>query len=172
MDAYVTLPLGDDSRGYNNDEFVPSAPEQHAVSTAHAHVFLPRPPATAPIGMAEAGPPASKFDVQVCEPTKSGSGYNSFVAYKVICRTSMENYLSNEFAVQRRFNHFSWLHMQLLEQYPCYFMPSLPEKSGIDPYFNRFDADFIERRRSALHHFLCRIVQHPVLMASKALQIV
>jgi sorting nexin-1/2 len=166
-DAYVTLPLGEDSAGYPN-EHEPSAPEQ-----AHAPqppAFLPRPPATAPIGMAEAQP-ASKFDVHVVEPTKSGSGYNAFVAYKVVCRTTMENYMSNDIAVNRRFNHFVWLHVQLTEQYPCYFIPVLPDKSGIDPYFNRFDAEFIERRRWALQQFLFRVVQHPILMASKPLQI-
>jgi len=160
-DAYVTLPLGEDSVGY--PEHSPSAPEQ-------PHAFLPRPPATAPIGMAEAQP-LSKFDVHVVEPTKSGNGYNAFVAYKVVCRTSMENYMSNDISMMRRFNHFVWLHVQLSEQYPCYFIPVLPDKSGIDPYFNRFDAEFIERRRWALQQFLFRIVQHPVLMASKALQV-
>ena len=129
-----------------------------------------RPPTTAPIGAPD-GQGAPKFDVQVCEPTKAGTGYNAFVAYKVVCRTSMENYLSNDIAVNRRFNHFVWLHVQLSEQYPCYFIPVLPDKSGIDPYFNRFDAEFIERRRWALQMFLFRVVSHPVLMASKVLQI-
>jgi len=103
-DAYVTLPLGEDSAGY--PEHSPSAPEQ-------PHAFLPRPPATAPIGMAEAQP-LSKFDVHVVEPTKSGNGYNAFVAYKVVCRTSMENYMSNDISMMRRFNHFVWLHVSAL----------------------------------------------------------
>ena len=75
--AYVTLPLGEES-DHNNEGF---AAEQ-AVAPPHPPAFLPRPPATAPIGMAE-NQPASKFDVQVCEPMKSGNGYNAFVAYKV-----------------------------------------------------------------------------------------
>jgi len=162
MDAYVTLPLGDDSGGYGHEPSAPPAPAPP--------VFLPRPPATAPIGAPESQG-APKFEVHVCEPTKSGNGYNAFVAYKVVCRTSMETYMSNDIAVNRRFNHFVWLHVQLSEQYPCYFIPVLPDKSGIDPYFNRFDAEFIERRRWALQMFLVRVVSHPVLMASKVLQI-
>ena len=163
-DAYVTLPLGEDSGGYEQME--PSAPEQLAVPQPPA--FLPRPPATAPIGMAESQP-VPKFDVQVCEPTKSGNGYNAFVAYKVVCRNSMENYLSNDITIMRRFNHFVWLHVQLSEQYPCYFIPVLPDKSGIDPYFNRFDAEFIERRRWALQMFLHRVISHPVRTKNKEL---
>jgi hypothetical protein len=159
-DAYVTLPLGEDSEniGYSN-ELEPSVPEQTTQQQRHA--FLPRPPATAPIRVPESQP-ASKFDVQVCEPTKSGNGYNAFVVYKVMCRTSMENYASSDIIANRRFNHFVWLHVQLSEQYPCYFIPVLPDKSGIDPLFNRFDAEFIERRRWALNMFLVRVVQHPV----------
>ena len=166
MSAYVDLDLGGDDGGSPGLE--PSAPEQ--TQEAAPPAFLPRPPTTAPIGVPETQS-ASKFDVQVCEPTKVGTGYNAFVVYKVVCRTSMDNYVSSDIAVNRRFNHFVWLHVQLSEQYPCYFLPVLPDKSGIDPYFNRFDAEFIERRRWALNMFLFRIVQHPVLMASKALQV-
>lgn len=102
-DAYVTLPLGEDSAGY-------PAEALRSEQIPQPQAFLPRPPATAPIGMAEAHP-VSKFDVQVCEPTKAGNGYNAFVAYKVVCRTSMENYMSNDISVNRRFNHFVWLHV-------------------------------------------------------------
>uniref|UniRef100_A0A7S4PD29 PX domain-containing protein n=2 Tax=Guillardia theta TaxID=55529 RepID=A0A7S4PD29_GUITH len=155
-DAYVTLPLGD-------EDFSPSAPEQPGS-------FAPRPPPNLPHIMNNDGS-GIRFDVSVTQPTKSGNGYQAYVVYKVTCKTNLEQYSSSEIIVNRRFNHFVWLHIQLLEQYPCYFIPALPDKSGIDPYFNRFDAEFIERRRWALQQFLFRLVNHPIIRTSKPLQI-
>jgi len=155
-DAYVTLPLGD-------EDVAPSAPEQRGS-------FPPRPPPNLPHIMSHDGS-GIRFDVTVTQPTKSGNGYQAYVVYKVTCKTNLEQYSSSEIIVNRRFNHFVWLHIQLQEQYPCYFIPALPDKSGIDPYFNRFDAEFIERRRWALQQFLFRLVNHPIIRTSKPLQI-
>lgn len=59
------------------------------------------------------------------------------VAYNVTTSTSLDMYQNSDPTVQRRYNHFMWLHTTLLEQYPCYFIPSLPEKTGVVPLFNR-----------------------------------
>jgi len=111
-----------------------------------------------------------KFEVTVSDPTKSGSGYQAFVSYKVTCVTNLRQYSSPSVTASRRYNHFVWLHTQLSEQYPCYFIPVLPDKQGIAPVFNRFQEEFVEGRRMALQQYLARIAMHPVLAQSKPLQ--
>mmetsp|Transcript_4075 Transcript_4075/g.6445 ORF Transcript_4075/g.6445 Transcript_4075/m.6445 type:complete len:420 (+) Transcript_4075:77-1336(+) len=152
---YVTLPLGG-----GDSEFVePSAPQ----------AFAPRPP-TVPITMASENNQEHTFTVNVTDPIKQGTGYQAYVVYKVGYTTSLEHYASPSSQVSRRFNHFLWLHTQLTEQYPCYFVPALPDKSGISFFSQRFQEDFVESRKIALEQFLRRIVLHPVLSMSKPLQ--
>jgi len=90
---------------------------------------------------------------------------------QVRCQTSLQQYGSADTTVTRRFNHFVWLHAMLTEQYPGYFIPALPDKSGLGPVLNRFQEEFVEHRRLALHKFLLRLTQHPVICTSKPLQV-
>jgi len=156
-DQFVSLPLGEDNPLENDS---PSAPP----------LYQPRPPPNAPIGMA-GDDGEVKFEVTVSDPTKSGSGYQAFVSYKVTCQTNLRQYQSPNISVNRRFNHFVWLHAQLSEQYPCYFIPALPDKQGITSTFNKFSEEFVEARRMGLQQYLHRVALHPVLAQSKPLQV-
>jgi sorting nexin-1/2 len=108
-----------------------------------------------------------------CEPiiAPSHSPLLEQVSYNVTTFTSLDQYQSAETTVTRRYNHFVWLHTTLEEQFPCYFIPSLPEKTGIVPLFNRFQDDFVEGRRIALEQYIARLVRHPVIQTSKPLQV-
>mmetsp|Transcript_5182 Transcript_5182/g.12009 ORF Transcript_5182/g.12009 Transcript_5182/m.12009 type:complete len:431 (-) Transcript_5182:107-1399(-) len=167
---YVSLQLGDEE---NEPAPSPSAPP------ASDSLFAPRPPPGrpsapspphAPRPHGAMGDAVESFEVHVSDPTKQGTGMQAFVSYNVTSKTSLQQYRNPENTVPRRYNHFVWLHAQLTEEFPCCFIPVLPDKSGINPMFNRFQEDFVEGRKIALEQYLGRLARHPVIQSSKPLQ--
>lgn len=96
-----------------------------------------------------------------------------FVVYLVESRP-LENHLGSEpgCALWRRYSEFELLRNFLLANYPYIVLPPLPEKRPIPFQINmqkfqiahdKFDPDFIERRRQGLECFLLRLASHPVI---------
>lgn len=96
-----------------------------------------------------------------------------FVVYLVESRP-VENHLGSEpgCALWRRYSEFELLRNFLLANYPYIVLPPLPEKRPIPFQINvqkfqiahdKFDPDFIERRRQGLECFLLRLASHPVI---------
>ncbi|XP_023589245.1 sorting nexin-7 [Trichechus manatus latirostris] len=78
-------------------------------------------------------------------------------------QTSRGEFDSSEFEVRRRYQDFLWLKGRLEEAHPTLIIPPLPEKFIVKGMVERFNDDFIETRRKALHKFLNRIADHPTL---------
>jgi len=57
--------------------------------------------------------------------------------------------------VQRRYKHFSWMRNSLVQDHRGVIVPPLPEKN----FLNRFDEQFVEKRRARLQQFLLRVLQ-------------
>lgn len=87
----------------------------------------------------------------------------SFVSYKVVTKTTRENFLQHEFHVRRRYQDFLWLSNILVQLYPSNIIPPLPQKK----MFNKYDPNFLRLRQLALNKFLCRIAEHPILSTSE-----
>jgi len=91
-----------------------------------------------------------------------------FVVYLVESRP-LENHLGSEpgCALWRRYSEFELLRNFLLANYPYIVLPPLPEKRINVQKFqiahDKFDPDFIERRRQGLECFLLRLASHPVV---------
>ncbi|PIO27180.1 hypothetical protein AB205_0174300, partial [Aquarana catesbeiana] len=78
-------------------------------------------------------------------------------------QTTRSEFDSSEFEVRRRYQDFVWLKSKLEDAHPTLIIPPLPEKFIVKGMVERFNNDFIETRRKALHKFLNRIADHPTL---------
>lgn len=134
--------------------------------------------------------------ISISETTKVGEGMSSYVAYRIVTRTNMNIFKSNNMAVLRRFSDFLGLHNKLTEKYlrNGRLIPPAPQKNMIGKEINIFyifkiysisylgstkikisgnqsdqttSAEFIEKRRLALERFLKRIALHPILQNDK-----
>ncbi|TKC44624.1 hypothetical protein EI555_006363 [Monodon monoceros] len=85
------------------------------------------------------------------------------VIFSYFLQTSRGEFDSSEFEVRRRYQDFLWLKERLEEAHPTLIIPPLPEKFIVKGMVERFNDDFIETRRKALHKFLNRIADHPTL---------
>jgi sorting nexin-7/30 len=85
------------------------------------------------------------------------------VIFSCFLQTSRGEFDSSEFEVRRRYQDFLWLKGKLEEAHPTLIIPPLPEKFIVKGMVERFNEDFIETRRKALHKFLNRIADHPTL---------
>ncbi|KAJ0059676.1 hypothetical protein NL108_009805, partial [Boleophthalmus pectinirostris] len=84
--------------------------------------------------------------------------------------TTRGDFDSSEVEVRRRYQEFSWLRSKLEESHPTLIVPPLPEKFVMKGMVERFNDDFIETRKRALHRFLQKISVHPVLSHSPHLK--
>lgn len=100
--------------------------------------------------------------VEVTDPEKHGDGLDAYCTYKVATWTTWKNFQSESFFVRRRYNDFDWLKNEINKKYPHLITPPLPDRHRLE-YLDRFNPDFLERRRRALEKFLMRIAQHPGL---------
>ncbi|ORX53651.1 lipid binding protein [Hesseltinella vesiculosa] len=103
--------------------------------------------------------------ISVQDPQKIDS---SFVSYLIKTKTSLEAFSSPEpKPVRRRFQDFVWLYDALSNELPACIIPRLPDKYRMK-YLkgDRFEPDFIEKRRIGLQWFLDRIANHPLLQVS------
>ncbi|CAO3649786.1 unnamed protein product [Cunninghamella blakesleeana] len=108
--------------------------------------------------------------IQVEDPQKSEGSY---ITYLITTYTEVETFSSNHpKPVRRRFQDFVWLYNALSLEYPACAIPFLPEKFRLK-YIkgDRFEFNFIEKRRLGLQWFLNRIARHPLLQLSQSTRI-
>jgi len=64
--------------------------------------------------------------------------------------------------VNRRFSDFEWLSQTLINKYPGYIIPELPEKNFLAS-MNFEKSEFIDARRKDLECFLTKLLEHKYL---------
>ncbi|XP_035828151.1 sorting nexin-4 isoform X2 [Aplysia californica] len=118
------------------------------------------------------------MEITVTEPEKktiaSMKMQDTFVVYLIETRVTDENmqgYGEGATSVWRRYSEFELLRNYLDVTFPAVIVPPLPEKKATYAWQNvsmdRFDPDFIERRRAGLEIFLLRCAAHPRLCQDK-----
>lgn len=95
-----------------------------------------------------------KFSVTVSNPEKIDGGFFS-KAYVIYLVTTKEL----NFSVKRRYSDFEWLREIFSEQFPNLIIPPIPLKNFSD----RFNEEFIEKRKRYLQKFIHSIDNNPVL---------
>lgn len=111
----------------------------------------------------------NQMEVAVVESERRLTEYlkEPYVVYLVESRP-IENVVGFDpgCALWRRYSEFELLHEYLKISYPYVVMPPLPEKrihiGKFQIAVDKFDPDFIERRRQGLECFLLRLASHPV----------
>ncbi|XP_075792710.1 sorting nexin-7 isoform X3 [Pelodiscus sinensis] len=101
--------------------------------------------------------------ITVDDPESHITAIETFITYRVVTKTSRGEFDSSEYEVRRRYQDFLWLKSRLEESHPTLIIPPLPEKFIMKGMVERFNDEFIETRRKALHKFLNRIAEHPTL---------
>lgn len=109
--------------------------------------------------------------ISVDNPESHVTAIETFIMYRVLTRTTRGDFDSSEVEVRRRYQEFSWLRSRLEESHPTLIIPPLPEKFVMKGMVERFNEDFIETRKRALHRFLQKISVHPVLSHSPHLKV-
>ncbi|XP_044288533.1 sorting nexin-7 [Varanus komodoensis] len=99
----------------------------------------------------------------VDDPESHVTAIETFITYRVVTKTSRSEFDSSEYEVRRRYQDFLWLKGRLEDAHPTLITPPLPEKFIMKGVVERFNEEFIETRRKALHKFLNRIADHPTL---------
>lgn len=94
------------------------------------------------------------YTVTVDSPKKEKkfNGLKSFIAYQLTPSF-------NNNPVSRRYKHFDWLHLRLVEKFCLIPIPPLPDKQ----ISGRYDEEFVEHRRVQLQEFVDWMCRHPVL---------
>ncbi|KAL7887351.1 hypothetical protein AOLI_G00050720 [Acnodon oligacanthus] len=105
--------------------------------------------------------------VTVDNPESHVTAIETFITYRVLTKTTRSEFDSSEYEVRRRYQDFFWLKSKLEEAHPTLIVPPLPEKFVMKGMVERFNNDFIETRKKALHKFLNRIADHPILSCSE-----
>lgn len=74
--------------------------------------------------------------ISISETTKVGEGMSSYVAYRIVTRTNMPMFKTNNMAVLRRFSDFLGLHNKLSEKYLRIgrLIPPAPQKNMLGKY--------------------------------------
>lgn len=118
------------------------------------------------------------MEIAVAEPEKrtttSMKVQDTYIVYLVetrITETSMKCFGDGTTSLWRRYSEFELLRNYLDIMYPAVVVPPLPEKKPSYIWQNsatdKFDPEFIERRRAALEIFLLRVAAHPILSQDK-----
>ncbi|KAJ8277996.1 hypothetical protein GJAV_G00082580 [Gymnothorax javanicus] len=105
--------------------------------------------------------------VTVDNPESHVTAIETFITYRVLTKTTRSEFDSCEYEVRRRYQDFHWLKGKLEEAHPTLIVHPLPEKFVMKSMMERFNEDFIETRMKALHKFLNRIADHPILSCSE-----
>ncbi|XP_048730401.2 sorting nexin-4-like isoform X2 [Ostrea edulis] len=114
------------------------------------------------------------MEISVAEPEKrvvtSMKVQDTFIVYLVETRITDKNIKYNgdgTSSLWRRYSEFELLQNYLSITYPYTVVPPLPEKKASYIWQNsptdKFDLEFIERRRAALEIFMLRVAAHPIL---------
>ncbi|XP_030613161.1 sorting nexin-7-like [Archocentrus centrarchus] len=105
--------------------------------------------------------------ITVDNPESQVTAIETFIMYRVVTRTTRSEFDSSEYEVRRRYQDFLWLRSRLEDNHPTLIVHPLPEKFVMKGMVERFNEDFIETRRKALHRFLNKISEHPILSYSQ-----
>ncbi|XP_026872060.2 sorting nexin-7 isoform X1 [Electrophorus electricus] len=116
-------------------------------------------------------PDTKDIFVTVDKPESHVTAIETFITYRVLTKTSRSEFDSSEYEVRRRYQDFLWLKGKLEETHPTLIVHPLPEKFVMKGMMERFSDDFVETRKRALHKFLNRIADHPVLSCSEDFKI-
>ncbi|XP_069497633.1 sorting nexin-7 isoform X1 [Ambystoma mexicanum] len=108
-------------------------------------------------------PDISDLFITVDDPESHITAIETFITYQVVTKTTRGEFDSSEYEVRRRYQDFLWLKSKLEESHPTLIIPPLPEKFIMKGMVERFNDEFIETRKKALHKFLNRIAEHPTL---------
>ncbi|XP_053325454.1 sorting nexin-7 [Spea bombifrons] len=111
----------------------------------------------------EEEPEIKDIFITVDDPESHITAIETFITYRIATKTTRSEFDSSEFEVRRRYQDFLWLKSRLEDAHPTLIIPPLPEKFSVKGMVERFNDDFIETRRKALHKFLNRIADHPTL---------
>lgn len=109
--------------------------------------------------------------ITVDNPESHVTAIETFITYRVVTKTTRSEFDSSEYEVRRRYQDFLWLRSRLEENHPALIVHPLPEKFVMKGMVERFNDDFIETRRRALHRFLNKICEHPILSFSQHLKV-
>uniref|UniRef100_A0A8C1S0B8 Sorting nexin 7 n=1 Tax=Cyprinus carpio TaxID=7962 RepID=A0A8C1S0B8_CYPCA len=109
--------------------------------------------------------------VTVDNPESHVTAIETYITYRVETKTTRSEFDSSEFEVRRRYQDFLWLKGRLEEAHPTLIVHPLPEKFVMKGMVERFNEDFIETRRRALHKFLNKIAEHPIFSSSEDFKI-
>jgi PX domain len=74
---------------------------------------------------------------------------------------------SKEFRVDRRYSDFFALRNKLVENWPGYFIPPIPEKKST----GNLEKEFVEMRQHMLNHFMARCGKMPHIWNSKEMEV-
>ncbi|XP_050405301.1 sorting nexin-4 [Patella vulgata] len=118
------------------------------------------------------------MEITVSEPEKRTNAsmkmQDTYIVYLIETRVTDENmkgYSDGATSLWRRYSEFELLKNYLETTYPTIIIPPLPEKKATYTWQNaptdKFDPEFIERRRAALEVFLLRIASHTILSTDK-----
>eukprot|EP01088_Endostelium_zonatum_P021081 TRINITY_DN809_c0_g2_i2.p1 TRINITY_DN809_c0_g2~~TRINITY_DN809_c0_g2_i2.p1 ORF type:complete len:502 (+),score=164.18 TRINITY_DN809_c0_g2_i2:94-1599(+) len=106
------------------------------------------------------------IQVTLAEWQKVGDGRSAHVSYKIHAKTNSSLYKSNSFTVERRYNDFQKLQDRLNEKHKTVIIPVLPSGNIFQSMGNKFDSQFVEKRRNELLSFLQKVGTHPKLSTS------
>uniref|UniRef100_UPI0037E84589 sorting nexin-7 n=1 Tax=Semicossyphus pulcher TaxID=241346 RepID=UPI0037E84589 len=109
--------------------------------------------------------------ITVDNPESHVTAIETFIMYRVTTKTTRSEFDSSEYEVLRRYQDFLWLRSRLEENHPTLIVHPLPEKFVMKGMVERFNDDFIETRRKALHRFLNKISEHPILSYSQHFEV-
>lgn len=115
----------------------------------------------------EQGTVTKDIFITVDNPESHVTAIETFIMYRVVTKTTRSEFDSSEYEVRRRYQDFLWLRGKLEEAHPTLIVHPLPEKFMMKGMVERFNDDFIETRRKALHRFLNKISEHPILSSSE-----
>ncbi|XP_038067972.1 sorting nexin-7-like isoform X3 [Patiria miniata] len=94
---------------------------------------------------------------------------DTYITYRVFTRTTRSAFDEPEYSVRRRYQDFLWLRQKLLETEETHIIPPLPEKHSMR--MDRLSKDFTITRQAALHKFMQRISEHPVVSFNEYLKV-
>ncbi|XP_029482467.1 sorting nexin-7 isoform X2 [Oncorhynchus nerka] len=105
--------------------------------------------------------------ITVDNPESHVTAIETFITYRVLTKTTRSEFDNSEYEVRRRYQDFLWLKGKLEDAHSTLIVHPLPEKFVVKGMVERFSGDFIETRRKALHKFLTRVADHPILSCSE-----
>uniref|UniRef100_A0A1B6EAX1 PX domain-containing protein n=2 Tax=Clastoptera arizonana TaxID=38151 RepID=A0A1B6EAX1_9HEMI len=100
---------------------------------------------------------------QVDNPQKHLDTFETYITYRVVTNSSRKEYSETRYEVHRRYSDFLWLRMKLINEYPTFIVPPLPEKHTLLAQLDRYSRDFILCRMVLLNSYINRIVNHPII---------